>query len=170
MRRLYESGSPAADDDDPFAPGRDGDDAGWIPWTSVGDALVPAAVRRRAVTARVETNREAYAPDDVVRFRVTFRNRLPVPIALRTASPVRWTWSIDGVEEASRVADRTSAPDDPALFEFARSERKTFYRQWHQRFREGPDEWSAARSGEYTLRVRIDGPSDVTAGTTFRID
>jgi len=171
MRRIYESDALAADDDDPFKPnpGEDDRDSRSIRWANASHALLPMSIRRRAVTASVETDQAVYAPDEVVRFRVGFANRFPFPVSLRTASPVRWSWSIDGVEQASRVDDPTDG--DPALFQFGRSERKTFYRRWHQRFREADDEWSVARRGEYALRVWVNGEAEhVAAETTFRIE
>jgi hypothetical protein len=171
MRRIYESDALAADDEDPFKPnrGEDRDEARSIRWSNASHALLPMSIRRRAIVASVETDREVYGQGDVVRFRVGFENRFPIPVALRTTSPVRWSWSIDGVEQASRVDDEP--PSDPALFRFDRSERKRFHRRWRQRFRESDDEWSTAPRGDYVLRVWVAGEREhVAAETTFRIE
>jgi hypothetical protein len=175
MRRIYESRALQYDDEDPYAPKRrdDGDsDPGprTIDWSAASHVLVPTWLRRRAVTVTVETDRDSYAPDEPVGFRVRFRNRLPFPVAVPTASPVPWTWSIDGVDEASHVA---TLPEERGLFEFDRAERKQFTRRWQQRFQRDGRTWTPADRGEHTLAARINTPSgveSVTAETTFRIE
>lgn len=174
MRRIYESRALEYDDEDPYAPKRTSDDERArkpIDWASASHALVPMWLRPKAVGVSVETDRERYETDELVRFRVSFRNRVPFPIALRTDSPVRWTWSIDGVDEASRV---TNYPNDDSLFRFSRSETKTFERSWSQRFRESAGRWEPATPGEHSLAVRVNVPGadskGLTAETTFTIE
>ncbi|WP_178918139.1 hypothetical protein [Natronomonas gomsonensis] len=174
MRRIYESRALEYDDEDPYAPKRTSDDERSrkpIDWASASHAFVPMRLRPRAVGVSVETDRQRYETDEPVRFRVSFRNRVPFPIALRTDSPVRWTWSIDGVDEASRV---TNHPTEDSLFRFSRSETKTFKRSWSQRFRESAQRWEPAGPGEYSLAVRVNVPDaddkGLTAETTFTIE
>lgn len=172
MRRIYESEALRRDDDDPFAPGEvDEREYRSVNWRKASHAFMPTALRSRAIDVSVETEKSVYARDEPVRFAVQFRNRLPVPVSLRTTSPVRWTWALDGLTEASRLP--ATAPEEPALFEFARSERKTFSRYWPQRFRESEREWSTAEPGEHTLSVSINaasGAERLRDSTTFRID
>jgi len=131
-------------------------------------ALLPRWLRRRALTVDCTTDRERYAPDDPVHLRVTVRNRLPVPLRLRTAAPVPWTWAVDGVDRASSVG---SLPEATGTLEIARRERKTFDTLWHQRFRIASDEWVAADRGEHRLSARllVDDPR-LVASTTVRIE
>lgn len=162
MRRIYESRALERDDDDPFAPAETGEGRRWrtVNWARFSHAFVPTALRDRAIAVSLETDRDTYAVGDPVHLQVTFRNRLPFPISIRTRSPVRWSWSVDGVREADRTAD--PAPDEATLFEFDRSERKTFRRTWHQRIREAGGEWAAVPRGEYALAawVNVDGADE----------
>ncbi|MFB6195876.1 MAG: hypothetical protein ABEI80_06870 [Haloplanus sp.] len=131
-------------------------------------ALLPRALRRRALVIDCATDRDRYGVDDPVRFRVTVRNRLPVPIRLRTEAPVPWTWAVDGVDRASAVE---TLPSEAGHVRFARRERKTFEGVWYQRFRVAGDEWVAADAGDHTLSARllIDDPR-LVATTTLRIE
>lgn len=129
-------------------------------------ALLPYAIRRWAVSVSVATDRDTYAPDDPIRFRVRFSNRLPVPVLLRTSTPVPWTWSVDGVPRASAV---DSPPEGTGALRLARRETKTVDRTWHQRIRVADDEWVPVASGEHTLRVAVPG-TDLAAETTVRVE
>lgn len=181
MRRIYESRALRRDDDDPHMPGDEGDDdpepssalgGRFVDWTSASHALFPASLRHRAIAVSVETDREVYAEDAPVTLKVTMRNRIPFPVALKTESPVLWSWAIDGVPEASRYDDGT--PEEAGLFRFGRSERKVFTRQWHQRFREGEREWSRAGRGEFTVSAGVNVADASEKGlvdeTTIRIE
>lgn len=165
MRRIYESRALAYDDEDPYAPKRSDDapDASRraIDWQAASHALVPVRLRRRAIDVSLASDRDTYAPGETVHFEVSFRNRLPFPIVLRTDSPVRWTWRVDGLDEASHVVEY---PPETSLFSFARGERKAFGRRWRQRFQTGPRSWEPADPGEYTLSVRINTPDAETTG------
>lgn len=177
MRRIYESRALDYDDEDPHKPKKkqtwrdDNQTRAAINWDAASHALLPSRLRPLAIAVTVETDREVYDVDTPVGFRVQFHNRIPFPVALKTTSPVRWSWSIDGIEEASRVVDH---PRERSLFRFSRAERKTFHRQWHQRFRETVHRWESADPGEHTLSVRVNVPSaerkGLTAETTFRIE
>ncbi|NHN57633.1 MULTISPECIES: hypothetical protein [Halorussus] len=172
MRRIYESEALRRDDEDPFVP-NDGAErrGGHVNWDNLSHALFPATLRPYAVTVDVETDRDTYAPDEQVRFRVSFSNRLPVPVTLVTATPGRWSWSLDGLDESSELP--ADAPAERARLQFGRSERKLFHRRWDQRIRESEREWRAAERGEHTLAVGIDavrGADRLTAETTFRIE
>lgn len=176
MRRIYESRALEYDDEDPHKPKRMGAQrknhgSRTINWDAASHALVPRRLRHLALSVGLETDKDVYAPADSVHFRVTFRNRVPFPIILKTTSPVRWSWSVNGIEEASRV---TNHPSDEAVFRFGRGERKRFRRHWSQQFRESRDTWRRAERGEHTLSVRINAPDaeerGLSAETTFRIE
>lgn len=174
MRRIYESGALEYDEENPHSPKRRGDgDPGprTVDWQAASHALLPERLREWAVGVAIETDRREYAPDQPVRFEVRLVNRIPFPVSLRTESPVRWNWAVDGLEEASRVA---SVPQGADLFEFGRSERKVFRRTWNQRIRESSHRWEPAERGEHTLSVRVNRPdaeaSGLAAETSFRIE
>lgn len=172
MRRIYESDALRRDDDDPFSPNEsDGGAGSHVNWANLSHALFPASLRPHAIAVDVETDRERYASDEPVRFRATFRNRLPVPVSLVTETPVRWSWAVDGLVEASEVYE--PPPATRTRFDFDRRERKRFHRSWPQRVREARDEWRAAEPGEHTLSVSIgavDGADRLAAETTFTVE
>jgi hypothetical protein len=176
MRRIYESRALEYDDEDPHKPRRTGTqrasrESRTINWGAASHALVPRRLRPLALGVGLETDKDVYAPDDVVHSGLTFRTRVPFPITLQTTSPVRWSWHIDGLEEASQV---TNHPTDDSVFEFSRGERKRFQRRWSQQFRESRDTWRQAERGEHTLSVRINTvdaeDKGLSAETTFRIE
>lgn len=173
MRRIYESEALSRDDDSPFVPGEEEEGRNYrsINWDNASHALVPRWVRPLAIDVSIETNRNRYAPEEPVGFRVEFRNRLPIPISLSTLSPVRWTWALDGIEEASHV--ERAVPDEGATFRFDRAERKQFSRRWSQRFRESKSEWSLAEPGEHSVSVQVNtsrGAERLSDSTTFVIE
>lgn len=170
MRRIYES-EALRRSDEPHAPHDEDDERGtfknlhqsMVDWTSASHALVPMGLRDRAIEVSVHTDRETYAPGESVRIAVRMRNRLPFPIVLRTPTPVRWSWSVDGVREASHVPD-CDPPDQPTLFTFHRSETKTFTRTWPQLFRETEMDWREAGEGTYEISAFVDVEDPVGRG------
>jgi len=160
MRRLLGLGP---DDVDPFTP--DDEDDGTRPQSarSVDSSLlsrwlVPQRVRRWAISVSIATPQEEYSIGDAVPFEVQMKNELPIPVTLSTRSPVLWNWSIDGLTEASHVA-QYDPPDEAGKLHFDRGERKAFSGQWPQMFRVSKREWEPATPGEYTLgaTVNVDG-------------
>lgn len=95
-------------------------------------ALVPAAVRRRAIGVSVETDRTVYERGDPVGITVTFRNRLPVPVEVPTPRQRRWGWTVDGELEATD--ERRYVRDRPSSFAFRGGERKRVSVTWNGRF------------------------------------
>lgn len=177
MRRIYESRALTRDEDDPFTPGHaDGEytpqSARSITASTWSDRLVPHAIRRRSVSVSIQTPRVVFATGEVVPFSVHMRNALPIPITLRTDSPVLWRWQVDGLTEAAEVLPR-DPPDESGRFRFERGERKRFNKQWSQRFRVTERRWRPADPGEYTLRAEINVGDPDAAGlvdeTTIRI-
>lgn len=172
MRRVYDSEALRRDDDDPFSPTEEDDRShSHVNWANLSHALLPQALRPRAIAVTVETDRESYAPGDPIQFGVTFYNRLPLPITVVTATPKRWEWSVDGNPEGSELP--LEHPEERSPFRFDRSERKRFRRRWDQRVRVDEREWREAAPGEHTLAVEIDavsGAEKLRAETTFRIE
>ncbi|QLG50719.1 hypothetical protein [Natrinema halophilum] len=156
MKRIYESGALERTDDDPFTPDRRSNDeksGRAVNWAALSHALTPTAVRRRAIDVTVSTDKRRYDLGEPVELVVSFRNRFPFPIRLRTESPNRWTWAVDGHREASQVP--RAVPDRPAAFSFDRGECKRFRRTWPQRIRITDDEWKPVAAGTYTIEASI---------------
>ncbi|ELY91166.1 hypothetical protein [Natrinema altunense] len=155
MRRIYDSRALERTNDDPFAPDEDEarDGPRTIDWAAFSHAFMPTALRHRALAVSVSTDARRYESGDPVDITITFRNRLPFPIRLRTESPNRWLWTVDGLRAASKLPP--AVPDRPAAFAFTRGERKTFRRQWPQRIQVADDEWEPVDPGTYTIAVRI---------------
>ncbi len=156
MKRRDGSGTLERSDESPLEPGT-GDEhergSRSIDWAALSHALTPTALRHRAIDVSVSTDKRRYGRGDPVTITVEFHNRLPVPIRLRTDSPTRWTWAVDGYREASQVPPAT--PDRPTAFSFSRRERKRFRRQWPQRIRVADDEWEPVDAGTYAITVRL---------------
>lgn len=139
-----------------------------IDWAALSHALAPTALRCRAIEVTVETDRDRYDPGEPVGITVGFRNRFPVPIRLRTDSPTRWTWAVDGEQNASQVP--RAVPDRPAAFDFARRERKRFTRRWPQRLRVADDRWEPVGPGTYSITAGIDRADAADRGLVDRTE
>lgn len=165
MRRIYESDALHRDEDDPHSPSElereepkptitANQNPSFLNWARASHALLPVALRNRAIDVAVETDREVYAPDEPVRIRVRFRNRVPFPIALRTPTRRQWDWSVGGFPRGAHE-EFEPVPADASLLEFYRSETKTFARTWHQRFRTADDRWEVADPGTYEVAAFV---------------
>jgi hypothetical protein len=157
MRRLFPGGSRS--EVDPFTRDRDEDrprpqSARSVDSGLVSRFLVPRWIERRAITVRIATPQTEYPLGARIPFEVTMKNELPVPVTLTTRSPVLWTWTVDGLPEASSV-DGPAPPDEPGSFSFERGERKRFSGRWTQKFRVTEREWERATPGEYTIGAGI---------------
>jgi len=158
MRRIYDS-EALRRDDDAFTPTERDDDARPQALRSINGSawsrrLLPTRVRRRAISVEVSTPRTEFSEGEPIPFTVTMKNALPVPVTIRTASPLLWTWDVDGDAEASRVSLR-DPPDESGAFEFDRGERKRFRKRWRQLFRVTESEWEPAAPGEYDIGAGI---------------
>lgn len=155
MARIEDRRTPERDESGPYGPettagpGRSRS----IDWAALSHAVVPAAIRHRAIDVTVSTDRDAYRPGDPVSIDVAFRNRFPIPIRLRTDSPNVWTWAVDGTTAASRLP--RSIPDRDGTIAFAPFERKRFRRRWRQRIRTGDREWTPVEPGRHSIEARI---------------
>ena len=174
MRRLYESDAVERDDDSAFVPGsREDASRSHVDFGKLSHALVPMRLRPRAITVAVETSQDSYARGERVPFRVHLTNRYPIPIVLRTVSPVRWSWAVDGVERASHVPD-ADPPDRATLLEFSGRETKIFERSWSGKIRQTETDWETIDRGTHTLEawVNVDDPEGdaLRAETAFRVE
>ncbi|MFC4247488.1 hypothetical protein ACFOZ7_10825 [Natribaculum luteum] len=172
MRRIYESDALSRDDEDPFSPSEsDERSRKMIDWEAASHAFLPVWLRDRAVSVDLETNKDEYEPGEPVRWRATFRNRLPFPVRIVTETPELWRWSVDGVDRASEVPARI--PDRKSVINFSRGERKVVERRWKPQIQVTEREWEPLESGEHTLSValNVDRPDerDLVSETSFTI-
>ncbi len=134
-------------------------------------SFVPQPVARRAVAVSVTTDADRYTVGDRIPITVEFRNRLPVPLTVRTPGKRLWGWTVDGELEASDEPRRSSS--DGGSLAFSPRERKEITRTWDGRFKRVDDRtrWVPADPGEYEIGafLAIDGdrPAD---STTVRIE
>lgn len=177
MRKIYDSDAVERDDDEPFKPRErkrehEPQSFRYINSAVWSDRLVPHVIRRRAVSVQVSTPDQEFEPGQEIPFVVKMRNPLPLPLTLKTRSPLVWTWSIDGLREASRVPLQ-NPPEEVSRFRFDRGETRTFHKSWSGMFRVSEREWEPADPGEYTLSVSINTDGAEKAGltdeTTIRI-
>lgn len=176
MRKIYESQALDRDDERPFKPDETDRETTPRAMRSVSGGLlsrlfVPTPVRYWGLSVSISTPQSTYDAGTSVPFTITIVNRLPVPITIQTALPVLWTWEVNGVREASQVAE---LPDRAGQFRFDRGERKRFRRRWHQSFRVSDGDWEAAPPGEYCLSAALAIEDASEAGlsdeTTIRIE
>lgn len=177
MRRIYDSGAIHRDDDDPGAPNEIKRETKLqalrsVPSSTLSDLLVPHGVRHRFVSVDVTTPESEYGVGESIPFTVTIRNHVPFPVSLTTASPVLWTWNVDGDVEASAVPLR-DPPGETGRFEFDRGEHKRFHKRWDQMFRVTDTDWEPAEPGEYTIGASVNTTDSAAKGladeTTVRI-
>jgi len=161
MRRLFGLGPPS--DVDPFTPDDEDDrqrpqSARSVDSSLLSRWLVPQRVRRWAISVSIATPSDEYPLGTAVPFEVRMKNELPIPVTLSTRSPVLWSWTVDGLPEASHI-DQYDPPDETGRLHFDRGERKRFSGRWSQRFRVSKREWEPATPGEYALgaTVNVDG-------------
>jgi len=159
MRRIYESDALKRDDEEPLSPRereretepqsfRSLSGAAW------SDRLLPHSLRRRAVSVRISTPDQEFEPGADVPFEITLKNSLPMPVTIKTVSPLLWTWAVDGHQEASHV-QLQNPPEETRKLRLDRGERRTIRRTWSGMFRVSNHEWEPAEPGEHTLRVAI---------------
>lgn len=129
--------------------------------------LVPQWLARRAIAVRVSTDRSRYAPGDPVRITVEFRNRLPVPVTIKTPQQRLWGWAVDGDLEASD--ERRYLSDTSATMTFRGRERKLVSRRWQGSLKRtgSPDRWEEPTPGDHEISafVAVEGrprPEDTT--------
>lgn len=176
MRRIYESDALSRTDD-PFSP-NEGDhrerpqSARSINGSAWSKRLVPHWLRRRAISLELSTPSTEFRPDTPIPFTVTMKNALPIPITIRTESPILWSWAIDDVPEASRITT-DDPPERNGELHFDRGERLQFRKTWSQLFRVSEREWEPAEPGEYTISaaINVDDPTrnGMADETTVRI-
>ncbi len=164
MRRIYESDALERDDDDPLSPRERDRDTKPQSFRSISgsawsDRLLPHRVRKWAVSVTIAAPDQEFAPGQDIPFEITFKNRLPVPVTIKTNSSQLWTWAVDGHTGASRIS-----LDEPSLeqnkLRLDRGERRTIRRNWSGMFRVSKREWEPAESGGHTIRaaINVDSP------------
>lgn len=129
--------------------------------------LVPQWLARRAIAVSVSTDRTNYPQGDPVRIQVEFRNRLPVPVTIRTPRQRLWGWTVDGDLEASD--ERRHLSETEATLTFRGRERKRVSRRWNGSLKRtgSPDRWEPASIGDHEISafIAVDGqprPEDST--------
>ena len=159
MRRIYESRALDRDDNNPFQPNES--DAiekpqamRTIPGTVLSRHLIPYWLRYRAISLEISTRQSTYPVGTSISFVITMKNTMPFPIVIPTRSLRLWSWSVDGLQEASHVTEK--APQQKTEFRFDRGERKVFRKQWNQRFQTSKDEWESAAPGEHIISAELD--------------
>jgi len=174
VRRIYDSGAVRREDGPGTPAAREQaaepQTVRWLDAESWSRRLVPAWLRRRAISVRVVTPGEdaVFSREDGVPFEVRMKNALPVPVTLRTTSPLLWSWSVDGAVTASRV---WAEPEGKArAFQFDRGERKRFRKRWDGLFQVSEREWAPAPAGEYTIGAAVNVASGgLRAETTVEL-
>lgn len=177
MRRIYESDALSRDDDDSFSPKEQDDDTSPQAFRSINasvwsDYFVPHRLRCWVVSVGLSTAKEEFEQDEHIPFRVTMKNRVPVPVSIKTSSKILWEWAVDGHSRAEHISLR-DIPQETSKFQLDRSETVRFTKTWDQMFRVTEREWEPASPGEYTLQVGINvvGENDygLTDETRIRI-
>ena len=121
--------------------------------------VVPDWLVHRAVTIEVTPERREYELDTPVRFTVTIRNRLPVPVTLPTPKLRLWGWAIDGEVEATD--ERVYSSDTPGRHALDAKETIRVEQTWNGRFERsgagpnGRSEWVLPEPGTHELSVFI---------------
>ena len=136
---------------------------------AVTQRLVPAFIARRAVTVSVEPARERIAAGESLPFRVTVRNRLPVAVAVPTPTSRVWSWSVDGLREATE----SSVPaGGSGTLRLLAGERRRIDKEWNGllgREVDGRKRWVEPEPGGHELAAWI-GTDPPCARDTVRID
>lgn len=144
--------------------------------TSIASALgrfVPQRLARWAVRIHLEPDRTTYERGQDVRFTVTLRNRLSLPITVATPKLRLWGWEIDGELEASD--ELTYQSDTPGSLHLPSSGKKQVEQVWNGRLKragEGPDGrdvWELPEAGVHELSVFV-ATEPVCARDTVEIE
>lgn len=159
MRRIYESDALERDDEEPLAPRERQRETKPQSFRSISgsawsDRLLPHRVRRWAVTVDLTAPNQSIGQGEDIPFQFTLKNRLPMPVTIRTDSPRLWTWTVDGVQSASHVS-LERPPAETNKLKLDRGERRRIRRNWSGMFRVSKREWEQAERGEHTLRAAI---------------
>ena len=159
MRRIYESDALKRDDDEFMTPRErrrrfKPQSFRYIDSTAWTDRLLPHALRKRAVTFSLSTPRQEFEQGVKIPFAVSLRNRLPMPLTIRTNSPLLWTWEVNGHQFGSYL-DAVNPPDEPSRLHLDRGERKQIRQTWSGLFRISKREWEPAEPGEYTISAAL---------------
>lgn len=145
----------------------DGRRSSWLARVVPRRATLRALAVELRAPARVTTGEPAT-------FRVSIRNRLPVPVAVELPTSRVWGWAVDGVPEADERGYR--APAEPRTVRFGGRERRVFEGRWDGTIRRpGPDGdvWEPV-PGTHTLTAFLAVPDPenrgVAAGASVTVE
>ncbi len=170
MRRIYESDALERDDEEPLAPRERQRETKPQSFRSISgsawsDRLLPHRVRRWAVTVDLTAPDGPIGQGEDVPFQLTLKNRLPMPVTIRTNSPRLWAWTVDGAQSASHVS-LEKPPTETNKLKLDRGERRRIRRTWSGMFRVSKREWEHAERGEHTIRAAVNVSDPEAANLT----
>lgn len=107
--------------------------------------FVPQWVAQRVIDVSVSVPDREFAVGDPIPFTVEIKNRLPVPVTVRTPTRRLWGWEVDGDLGASD--ESRYAGDTPSQFALEGGDHLVIDREWSGRFKR------TGRDGERTEYV-----------------
>lgn len=110
--------------------------------------FVPQWLAQRAVDVDVTVPAREFRVGDPVPFTVEIRNRLPVPVTVRTPTRRLWGWAVDG--ELAASDEHTYAGDTAGEFSLEGGDVLRIEREWSGRLKR------TGRPGERTEHVLPD--------------
>ena len=122
-------------------------------WTS---RAVPRRLALRALAVDLRAPARV-VPGEPAPFRVSIRNRLPIPVSVTLPTAQFWGWAVDGVPEGD--ARGFEPPHESRTVTFARRERRVFEGHWDGTIRHTNDDgtgdvWEPL-SGTHTLSAYL---------------
>lgn len=95
--------------------------------------FVPQWLAQRAVSVSVSVPRREFSVGEPVPFTVEIRNRLPVPVTVRTPTRRLWGWEVDG--ELAASDESTYAGENAGQFALEGGDALRIEREWSGRFK-----------------------------------
>jgi hypothetical protein len=118
--------------------------------------FVPQWVAQRVIAVSVSVPDREFSVGDPVPFTVEIKNRLPVPVTVRTPTRRLWGWKVDG--ELGASDESTYAGDTASQFALEGSDHLRIEREWSGRFKR------TGRDGDRTEYVLAEpGVHEITA-------
>ena len=138
-----------------------------INWTEASYVFIPKYIRYMAIEPSIELDKSTFGKGDGIVFRFRFRNRLPFPIKIKTENKIPWSWSVNGIENASYYTDY-KPPNKPGIFVLDKSETKVYTRKWSQMFRTSKSIWEKAEPGQYEVATWVNVTNPESKGLHSR--